>query len=179
MTRRTILQILTGIIHSGIAVALGIPVLRFLAHPLRRERKGAEFVRVVPLSALASGAPTRVAVTAERVDGFLRFPAATVGQVWLERRAVDDPSDPQVRCLQTICPHLGCGIDFSAARDGFSCPCHASDFARDGTRLTGPSPRDMDELECRVSHADGDGQRWVEIRYQQFRTGTAEREPLA
>lgn len=179
MNRRTVLQIVAGFINSGIAVALGIPVVRFLAHPLTRVRKSAEFVRVTPLSALDSGAPTRVAVTAERVDGFLRFPAVTVGQVWLERSARDKPSNPEVRCLQTICPHLGCGIDFVSARDGFSCPCHTSDFARDGTRLTGPSPRDMDELECRVSEPDADGQRWVEIRYQQFRTGTAEREPLA
>lgn len=179
MTRRFVLQILAGMMNAAIVVASAFPALSFLAYPLTRKRKPSEFVRVAPLSALNSSAPTRVAVVAERTDSFLRFPASPVGQVWLDAGTGVDRSSAQVRCLQTICPHLGCSIDYSPDRGGYACPCHTSDFSRDGRRLNGPSPRDMDELECRVSDPDGDGQRWVEIRYQQFRTGTAERRPLA
>jgi hypothetical protein len=88
-----------------------------------------------------------------------------------------DPPDgePFVRCFQTICPHLGCGIDYVAHSNAFACPCHASRFDADGRRRFGPSPRDMDRLECRVSPPDEIGQRWIEVRYQEFQTGVAER----
>jgi len=179
MTRRFVLQILAGVLNAAIVGASAFAALSFLAYPLARKRKASEYVRVAPLSALNSSAPTRVAVMAERSDAFLRFPVSPVGQVWLDADAGVESSSAQVRCLQTICPHLGCSIEYVPDRAGYACPCHTSDFSRDGRRLTGPSPRDMDELECRVSDPDGEGQRWVEIRYQQFRTGMAERKPLA
>jgi hypothetical protein len=37
----------------------------------------------------------------------------------------------------------------------------------------------MDELACRVTDPDEDGQRWVEVRYQEFRTGVADRSSIA
>jgi nitrite reductase/ring-hydroxylating ferredoxin subunit len=86
---------------------------------------------------------------------------------------------PRVRCLQTICPHLGCGIGYAADRGAFSCPCHASEFDAAGRRLSGPAPRDMDELECRVTEPDENGRRWVEVRYQEFQTGLSARRPVA
>ena len=179
MTRRTVLQILAGFIHAAMGLALSIPALRFLAHPLKRKRRSAEFMRIAPLSAVPPHAPIRVAVSAVRVDGFLNFPSAPIGQVWLDRPAPSADGSTAVRCLQTICPHLGCAIDLNTARTGFTCPCHASDFTRDGARRTGPAPRSMDELECRVSTPDTSGERWVEIRYQEFRTGIAQREFLS
>jgi thiosulfate dehydrogenase [quinone] large subunit len=45
-----------------------------------------------------------------------------------------------------ICPHQGCTVDFVSARDGFSCPCHGSQFAVDGSRLSGPAPRGLATL---------------------------------
>lgn len=88
---------------------------------------------------------------------------------------------PVVRCLQTICPHLGCGIDLAAQQNptGFTCPCHVSEFDDAGRRGKGPSPRDMDELPCRVTAPDENGERWVEIQYVEFRTGTPEKRPIA
>lgn len=45
-----------------------------------------------------------------------------------------------------VCPHQGCTVDFVSARDGFSCPCHGSHFAADGSRLSGPAPRGLATL---------------------------------
>ena len=87
----------------------------------------------------------------------------------------DATSAPSIRCLQTICPHLSCGVDYVVDRGAFSCPCHVSEFDAGGKRLSGPSPRDMDELECRVTPPDEDGRRWVEVRYQEFRCGTPDK----
>jgi nitrite reductase/ring-hydroxylating ferredoxin subunit len=62
-------------------------------------------------------------------------------------------------------------VDFAADRGVFACPCHASDFDVSGKRLDGPAPRDMDILEVRLTPADANGERWVEVRYVDFRPG--------
>ena len=85
----------------------------------------------------------------------------------------------QPRVLSAVCPHLGCAIDYAADRNTFNCPCHASEFDAAGRRRLGPSPRDMDELECRISDADESGVRWVEVKYQEFQTGVSEKRPTA
>jgi Rieske Fe-S protein len=78
----------------------------------------------------------------------------------------------RLRALSTVCPHLGCGIDWNAGQARFECPCHGSKFDAAGRRVAGPSPRDMDELETRVAGGD------VQVLYRRFRTGTVKREAI-
>ena len=80
--------------------------------------------------------------------------------------------DGPIKAFSTVCPHLGCGVDFDEKTGKFACPCHTSAFDLDGRCLSGPSPRGLDELEA---HVDG---RDVLVRYQRFRVGTAKREPI-
>ena len=133
---------------------------------------------VAPLSAAVAGRPLRVTVSSERWDAYMRYPPGPIGAVWLLR---EDDADgrPSIRCLQVVCPHLGCGIDYAVDRGVFNCPCHASEFDGTGRRRFGPSPRDMDELECRISDAGDEGRRWIEVRYQEFATGVAVKKPIA
>jgi cytochrome b6-f complex iron-sulfur subunit len=56
------------------------------------------------------------------------------------------------KALYQVCTHLGCLL--READEGFSCPCHGAKFGADGTLLTGPPPRDMDEFAVEV--VDGD-----------------------
>jgi len=117
-----------------------------------------------------------VTVLADRWDAYTHYPPGPIGNVWLLRSESDD-RDPKIRCLHVICPHLGCAIDYSADRKTFNCPCHASEFDAAGRRRFGPSPRDMDELECRISDADESGVQWVEVKYQEFQTGVSAKRP--
>ncbi len=177
--RRTFLKRAVAALNGAIGLVVAVPGLRFLLAPLRR-RRGQEsasgesrFLRVAPLSALSAGRPLRGVVAADRWDAYTHHPPGPIGSVWLLREervpgAAGDKSEPRIRCLQTICPHLGCGIDYDVDRRAFSCPCHASDFDAAGRRLLGPAPRDMDELECRVTGPDEQGRRWIEVRYQEF-----------
>ena len=178
MHRRSFLKTLAAGLNGFIGLAVVIPGIRFLLDPLRRAPHMRGFIRVATVASLTAGRPQHVTVLADRWDAYTHYPPGPIGNVWLLRNASDD-REPKIRCLQVICPHLGCAIDFAADRNAFNCPCHASEFDSAGRRRFGPSPRDMDELECRVSDADESGVCWVEVRYQEFQSGASEKRPTA
>ena len=178
MHRRGFLTGIAGLFQALIGCLVVIPGARFVLDPLWSKRKAARFLRVAPLSAVSATKPVRLTVHADRWDAFTHHPPGAIGSVWL-LRLDDGPGEPRVRCLHTTCPHLGCGIDHAADRGSFFCPCHASGFDENGKRLLGPSPRDMDALMCRVTESDAKGDRWIEVQYQDFQTGTPERRPFA
>lgn len=45
--------------------------------------------------------------------------------------------------LSTVCPHLGCVVRFLEREGRFHCPCHGSQFERDGKVLNGPAREDL------------------------------------
>jgi menaquinol-cytochrome c reductase iron-sulfur subunit len=152
------------------AAAYGAPVLAAL-WPFTRtpEKKSAGgFRRLASLDALVPGGPPyRAAVVDARTDAWTRFPPEPVGAVFLQRAA-----DGRVTALNVRCPHAGCFVDFDAADKRFFCPCHKAAFALDGHRLDAvlQSPRDLDELAVEIRNKSE-----VWVRFQQFRTGTAEK----
>jgi len=48
-----------------------------------------------------------------------------------------------------ICPHLGCFYQYNADANKFQCPCHGSQFDRDGAHIAGPAARGLDPLPLR------------------------------
>jgi len=52
--------------------------------------------------------------------------------------------------LSAICPHEGCEVSWDGSSNRFSCPCHESLFAADGSRISGPARRGLDALPARV-----------------------------
>lgn len=77
----------------------------------------------------------------------------------------------EFQVLSSICPHTGCLV--RRQDEGFTCPCHRSYFDAAGTALEGPSPRNLDALEWKVE------KRRLQVRYQRFRPGVAERRAIA
>lgn len=55
------------------------------------------------------------------------------------------------RALSQVCPHLGCLVNIAAT--GFSCPCHGSEFHRDGGLKKGPADQPLQTLTLSVSEA--------------------------
>lgn len=175
MKRRAFLKITTLAINAAITFILAIPGMRFLFAPLQRKTKKHDFQRIASLTTLPNNQPVRIQILDEHTDAYTHYPVSVIGNVWLQRTP---DNESQVRCFQTICPHLGCGIDFNKDRNAFFCPCHASEFDRNGQQQHGPSPRDMDELECRITEADEQGVRWIEVKYQTFLTGKTKPQPI-
>ena len=147
-------------------VPVAVGVLAAL-NPLRQKSQGGEFIRLASLDLLPDdGTPRKVAVIADRVDAWNRYPAEPVGAVFLRRTGGD------VVAMQVICPHAGCSINFegSGASGKFFCPCHAASFDTAGKRMdqTSPSPRDMDTLDVEIRNKSE-----VWVKFQTFGVGTS------
>lgn len=165
-SRRAYLQLL-GILGlgSGLAASVVVPALEAFAFPLRAsaENVSGKFVKVGRLTRLQTNSPLKLDVTSERVDAWNRFSETKIGSVWVVRR----PN--RLAVFSSVCPHLGCAVDFDAASEKFKCPCHASVFSLDGEVLAGPAPRALDELDARVEADD------LFVRYERFQVGIREK----
>lgn len=72
----------------------------------------------------------------------------TAGKFWL----VNTESGP--RALYMVCPHLGCLYKWDQTNSRFLCPCHFSQFSREGHYIWGPASRSLDQF--RIDVIDGD-----------------------
>jgi Rieske Fe-S protein len=169
MTRRKVLEWLTGALATAIAVAVGVPAAAMLAFPVRKRTVygGDEPLDVGAVANLPEGTPVRVIVKAPvRRDAWTAFADVTLGGCWLVREG------ERVRAMSTVCPHAGCAIDWDAQKTTFYCPCHDSRFDKDGTRQSGPSPRPMDAFDVDVKEGR------VRVAWRRFKTATPKKEPV-
>ncbi len=58
-------------------------------------------------------------------------------------------------CFWARCTHLGCTPNWFDAENRFKCPCHGSNFNKDGDVIAGPAPRPL--WRCALKMSD-DGQ---------------------
>ena len=54
----------------------------------------------------------------------------------------------QIQALSLSCTHLGCALESTG--DGFSCPCHGSQFDHEGKLLKGPAQDNLHHLHIEV-----------------------------
>lgn len=121
------------------------------------------------------GTPVAVTVEATLDDAWNRFKDVPIGSVWLRKQ-----TDGEIVAFNSICPHLGCSVDFRRGQGDFFCPCHTSSFDLDGKKTNQVPPRNMDSLEI-VTVTDGapspDGNElW--LKFQNFRGATEEKIPV-
>lgn len=167
--RRAFLKLVTAGLGAVTAALAVVPGLGFLAGPARDAAgKGANPLRVATERDVKPNRPLRVTAVGPQDDAWLRLEKVTLGSAWLVRTVEHGP----IRAFSTVCPHLGCGVDYDEKAGKFNCPCHTSAFDLEGRCLGGPSPRGLDELETHVEGRD------VLVRYQRFRVGTSKREPI-
>jgi Rieske Fe-S protein len=172
---------------SAISLGTVVAIFPFAAgwgvvmSPLRRKqvdsKGGAKdgFLRICPLESVPlDGVPHAFVVTADVVDAWMRAVNQRIGEVFLTHSMAD--GKPHVVAFTATCPHLGCAVEFDGAESRYECPCHKSGFAKDGAKLFGPSLRGLDRLETELRGNDGAQEVWV--RYERFRAGIAEREPV-
>ena len=164
-SRRGVLKLGVGLLGVGLAAIPVVPALGYVVHPLGGSDKHTGFV---PAGKRASfgATPVRVDLHADRVDAWSRESDVKLGSCWVIER------EGKLMALSTSCPHLGCAVDYDPEGQKFKCPCHRSAFTLDGKVEEGPSPRSMDALELKEESG------LVAIRFQRFRTGVSDKEPV-
>ncbi len=181
MERRSFLKRMTHLLGALFGAVIGIPALSFLIDPRHRPAPDGAFKRVARLSDLGGKTPDpvvirQVVVRDIRRDAWTLHPNDVLGRVWLVRRG------DAVEAYTTICPHLGCSINFEEKSHRFICPCHGGTFdischrvAEEDLGRTNPAPRDMDALEIRTVEIPGEDDSVIEVKYENYVEGRPDR----
>jgi cytochrome b6-f complex iron-sulfur subunit len=122
LTRKRFLDTILGIGSFTVIAAIAYPLLKFVNPPKRSSESG-EWVDAGLAEDIKAG-------------GFKTIMHASGVPVVVVRR-----TDEEFVALEKTCPHLGCMVDLENGE--MFCPCHGAKFTLDGTRITGPSPRDL------------------------------------
>ncbi len=174
----------TGALGALFGLLLGVPGVAYLIDPRNRRTAERDFRRVARLSELPEPSddgvpvPYQVVIRAARRDAWTLHTEEVIGRVWLVRDA-----ENRVTAFTTICPHLGCSVNFDAAEHRFVCPCHNGTFEITGERVAqteggtaNPAPRGMDALEVKNRTVpDNEDDVFIEVKYQNFRQGRHEK----
>ena len=83
---------------------------------------------------------------------------------------LDENKNMETYALNAVCTHLGCVVPWNKAENKFMCPCHGSQYNKEGKVVRGPAP-----LSLALAHREEDGGKvvlktWTET---DFRTGEA------
>ena len=163
--RRLFLKLGIHGLGAGVAAVTAGPAIAYLAFPLAHDPTsgGHGFVPAGRVERFKEGEPVKVDLIADKTDAWNRVEQVKVGSAWVVKL------EGKLVAYSTVCPHLGCAIDYGAAASKFKCPCHRSAFSKEGKIEDGPAPRVMDELECKQ---DGGV---VSIKYLRFKQGVPEK----
>jgi Rieske Fe-S protein len=170
--RRSFLKWATQALGAIVAAVLGIPAVAYLLDARNRPTRSSDFRTVARLGELPEGQPKQFVITDTRRDAWTLHPNEEVGRVWLIKQ-----KDGSVAAFTSICPHLGCSINFEEKSALFICPCHNGTFNLDGSLkqrpgINNPAPRGMDSLEVKiVEDAANKDNSLVQVKYQNFRQG--------
>jgi menaquinol-cytochrome c reductase iron-sulfur subunit len=167
MTRRSFLGVLLGFGTVVVGAALSVPLIRFALHPLLTKTTEIGWSDIGKIEEFASlTAPLKKLITVDQRDGWRKIVSEKAIYVLPIKDGV-------LRVLSPICPHLGCSIPWIEAQQQFVCPCHTAIFTLDGTRVSGPAPRSMDDLQSKIDNG------MLKVRYQYFRQLIPTKEVLA
>jgi menaquinol-cytochrome c reductase iron-sulfur subunit len=166
LPRRSFVGALLAAGTTCVSALLAIPLFRVALFPLRDQNAQTGWSDLGPLENFTqSAAPVTQSFTIEQRDGWrvasLQQTVHVVGA---------GPGQPLV--LSSVCPHLGCTVRWQADKAHFACPCHTGTFAPDGSYISGPPARGMDELPVRIQ----DGRLYVQ--FQNFRQLVSTKEPV-
>lgn len=159
-SRRAFVLLVPFAAIGGMFATVATAAFRFL-RPLVSTSTG-EWIDVASVVELSGQKPVARKIVVDQVAGWAKS---------LAEHSVYILPGKNNQVLSAVCPHEGCEVSWRDDENVFSCPCHDSNFAADGSRIYGPARRGLDPLPSRV--ADGK----LQVQYQSFVNNTQERTP--
>ena len=174
-SRRTFLANATLTVGGVIGLVLAVPIVTYLV-PSKAvlESSGRNFWplkedEMKKLQAAVAGAdPVKVFFTHKVQDGYLaaedledyvwgvKMSDAELAKMKQDRTDLSGGGKVDYEwaalglvLFSSICPHLGCKFNWVPEKKTFLCPCHNSEFKRDGEHIAGPAARGLDPLPLR------------------------------
>jgi len=153
-SRRSFLKFLP---LAAVFASIGGAAFRFLRPKLSAATNA--WLDVASVSELSGPQPISRKIVAEQITGWA---------ITTEEHNVFVLPAKNNQVVSAVCPHEGCEVAWERETNRFSCPCHESYFAADGSRLSGPARRGLDQLPTRVQ--DGT----LQVQYQSFENNSTE-----
>lgn len=142
MTRRQFMKAAIAAIGSLIAGAVGLPAVAYVVGPALKKTAD-EWVRLGAISKVELGTPTLFKTVIERQTGWITDQQEISAYVLT--------GDGQTyAAMSNVCTHLGCRVRWLPEQEKFFCPCHNGVFDKDGSVVSGPPPRALDQFETKV-----------------------------
>jgi Rieske Fe-S protein len=135
-SRRSFLKLLP---LAAVFASIGGAAFRFLRPRLSAATDS--WLDVAPVKELTGPQPISRKIVAEQMSGWA---------ITAEEHNVFVLPARNNKVVSAICPHEGCEVAWEQNTKRFSCPCHESYFAADGSRISGPARRGLDPLPARV-----------------------------
>jgi nitrite reductase/ring-hydroxylating ferredoxin subunit len=133
--------------NAAIAMALTVPVLRYLLSPIKPEKDYRSWVSLGAIDAFPVG-ETRLAKFANPVAR--QWDGETAGVAcWVRRISTNG-----FKVFAINCAHLGCPVRWFPQSQLFMCPCHGGAYYADGSRASGPPERGLFTYDVRIAGGD-------------------------
>ena len=95
-------------------------------------------------TAVAATEPRKVAVPLTKLEMLQSVGGSVVLKVHDRLLLLVRDGNTTVRALNPVCTHRHCIVAYKRAEQRIECPCHGSQFKRDGQVLRGPAPRPLE-----------------------------------
>jgi len=147
LSRRNFVGGTVALLGGIIGLVLGLPAIGYLLSPVLKKAGliADEWVPLGPVADLVTGVPHLFSFSRTKRVGW-----ETTGESY--GIYVIKKENGKYDVFSNVCTHLSCRVTWEDDRDMFVCPCHSGFFALDGSIISGPQPRPLDQYKYVVEN---------------------------
>jgi Rieske Fe-S protein len=147
ISRRNFVAGISALLGGVISAILGLPAIGYLLSPALEKSKSPsdDWVQLGMVEDIPLDEPTLFTFTRTKQTGWER--TANSYGVYVVKK-----SDDEIETFSNVCTHLSCRVSWKEEFNEYICPCHDGHFAKDGSIISGPQPRALDQYEHKIEN---------------------------